>query len=403
MSDRYPVRDPLVHISDPPEIQLTYVAKQRQGGNEVVFWLAIKHAALIQWHKWKKTTPALVYTDLLNSLIPGHVFRISRESARIESRLSNRCSAASTLQQTLNRKGCSSQRKEHEDKFYKLAVLKNEIISVEKWEAEINSIQSKLKTAEEEICNWRKKYENLEQEKEKLVEEMLSEIENNNVEEQEKTKELEKENQQLIKYIDMLENESLGIHRGAGIPELKTKQAQNRKLKQLKTRAQKALHFVQIFGLDLQLLKLKEPNGNQTFSINFNTSDNTSTAQQESHGKSKYETLHPDDKNTVESILFLMDKFGVGDEFVHELSMAVEDFPIKSYLIKQCRSELNKQVKITTTPGLAPGAQHSFKELLADKVREMVSTITVKALLSPQGGAYLILGLKKGGGGGGAY
>ncbi|KAJ7393814.1 hypothetical protein OS493_003480 [Desmophyllum pertusum] len=108
---------------------------------------------------------------------------------------------------------------------------------------------------------------NLEQEKEKLVEEMLSEIENNNVEEQEKSKELEKENQQLIKYIDMLENESLGIHRGAGIPELKTKQAQNRKLKQLKTRAQKALHFVQIFGLDLQLLKLKEPNGNQTFSI----------------------------------------------------------------------------------------------------------------------------------------
>ncbi|KAJ7365765.1 hypothetical protein OS493_002482 [Desmophyllum pertusum] len=74
-----------------------------------------------------------------------------------------------------------------------------------------------------------------------------------------------------------------------------------------------------------------------------------------------------------------MDKFGVGDEFVHELSMAVEDFPIKSYLIKQCRSELNKQVQITTTPGLAPGAQHSFKELLADKVREMKNEATLKS------------------------
>ena len=69
-----------------------------------------------------------------------------------------------------------------------------------------------------------------------------------------------------------------------------------------------------------------------------------------------------------------MDKFGVGDEFIHELSMAVDDFPVKSYLIKQCQSDLNKEVKISTTPGLAPGAQYSFKELLTDKVRDMVST-----------------------------
>lgn len=58
-----------------------------------------------------------------------------------------------------------------------------------------------------------------------------------------------------------------------------------------------------------------------------------------------------------------MDKFGVGDEFIHKLSMTVEDFPVKSYLIKQCRPDLNKQVKISTTPGLA---QYSFKELLTD-------------------------------------
>ena len=89
--------------------------------------------------------------------------------------------------------------------------------------------------------------------------------------------------------------------------------------------------------------------------------------------KSNYEKLHPDEKNTVETILFLMAKFGVGDEFIHELAMAVDDFPVKSYLIKQCRSDLNKQVKISTTPGLAPGAQYSFKELLTDKVRDMVS------------------------------
>ena len=70
-----------------------------------------------------------------------------------------------------------------------------------------------------------------------------------------------------------------------------------------------------------------------------------------------------------------MDKFGVSDEFVHELSMVIEDFPIKSYRNKQCRSNLNKQVKITTTPSLAPGAQDSFKLLLAEKVKDMVSVL----------------------------
>ena len=45
-----------------------------------------------------------------------------------------------------------------------------------------------------------------------------------------------------------------------------------------------------------------------------------------------------------------------------------------SYLIKQCRSDLNKQVNISTTPGLAPGARYSFKELLTDKARDMVNT-----------------------------
>ena len=52
--------------------------------------------------------------------------------------------------------------------------------------------------------------------------------------------------------------------------------------------------------------------------------------------------------------------------------MAVSDFPVKSYLIKQCRSDQNKQVKISATPGLAPGTQYSFKDVLTDKVRDMV-------------------------------
>ena len=75
--------------------------------------------------------------------------------------------------------------------------------------------------------------------------------------EQEKLKELQKENDQLVKYIEKGENEILGIlPRGAGIPELKSRQAQNRKLKQLRTRAQKALELVkEVHALSLWTLR----------------------------------------------------------------------------------------------------------------------------------------------------
>ena len=97
------------------------------------------------------------------------------------------------------------------------------MILIEKSEVDLYAIQSNF---EKEICNWRAKYENLEEEKEKLAEEMLSEIEKDYAREKERTRKLNNENQQLTKYIDRLQNENSGIHRGAGILDLKTKQAQ---------------------------------------------------------------------------------------------------------------------------------------------------------------------------------
>lgn len=112
------------------------MTKQREGGNEVVFWLAIKNAALIQWHKLKKEMPGM-----LNGIIPSHVFKISQESDQIEGRLPKRCSAASITNQTPNRKGNCKNRKGHEEKLCRLAILKSELISVEKWEVDLCAIQ----------------------------------------------------------------------------------------------------------------------------------------------------------------------------------------------------------------------------------------------------------------------
>ena len=70
------------------------------------------------------------------------------------------------------------------------------------------------------------------------------------------------------------------------------KTSTNRKLKELKTQAQKALNLVEITGLDLQLLKFRDPNSADSFSIDFSTT-NPPNSQPE-HGsvaypKSKYE------------------------------------------------------------------------------------------------------------------
>ena len=86
----------------------------------------------------------------------------------------------------------------------------------------------------------------------------------------------------------------------------------------------------------------------------------------------QYDSLSDSDKEKVEAVLFLMDKFAVGDPFVHELSMLINGMP-RSYLIKQCRDNLNSSCTVKPTSGPEPGAQISFKESLISKLNSLVS------------------------------
>ena len=75
------------------------------------------------------------------------------------------------------------------------------------------------------------------------------------------------------------------------------------------------------------------------------------------------------DEETINQVLFLLDKFCASDELYHEFTPAYDDLP-RSYLVKQKRSELNKQCHIEKVPGQFPGAQISFSETLKDHIRE---------------------------------
>ena len=76
------------------------------------------------------------------------------------------------------------------------------------------------------------------------------------------------------------------------------------------------------------------------------------------------------DEETIEQVLFLLDKFCASDELYHEFTLAYDDLP-RSYLIKQKRSELNKLCHIEKVPGQFPGAQISFSETRKDHIREL--------------------------------
>ena len=72
----------------------------------------------------------------------------------------------------------------------------------------------------------------------------------------------------------------------------------------------------------------------------------------------QFDSVTEADKSKIETVLFLMDKFAVGDAFIHELSMVIDGMP-RSYLIKQCRDKLNSTCSVKPIPGGQAGAQVS--------------------------------------------
>lgn len=80
--------------------------------------------------------------------------------------------------------------------------------------------------------------------------------------------------------------------------------------------------------------------------------------EKSSNEGSKYKNLDEEAKTKIEQILLLLDKFCVSDAFSHELTMTVDGLP-RSYLVKQCRDELNKMCHIDPLQGMYTGAKVS--------------------------------------------
>lgn len=170
------------------------------------------------------------------------------------------------------------------------------------------------------------------------------------------------ENRKLHHYIEKL-GQGIDFENNGKIITQVGERQQRRKLKELRTNVQRALWFAKTFGLTLN-------------SVSFSGQDGLNhTLSYEENEKKSFKDLSEEEKDQLKSVLFVLDKFCIGDAAYHELTMCSggEDLP-RSFLIKQCKDDLDKLCHITRTPGVAPGAQLDFAAELESVLKKQVTT-----------------------------
>ena len=187
------------------------------------------------------------------------------------------------------------------------------------------------------------------------------------IQEKDKTIEnLQTMNENLSIYVSNLENLA---YKGKDISEVSKK---SRTLKSFLSRAQSALWFATSFGLEVKSITVRETKTGESHTATDGKTPEA-PACQEKRQTSGFEALSIEDKSNVEKVLFLLDKFCVGDSFYHELTMTIHGLP-KSYLVKQRRDQLNNICHITHTPGTPEGAQVLFSDLLKERLKDYLAS-----------------------------
>ena len=199
----------------------------------------------------------------------------------------------------MHKKTAGRKRKELDNKVYSLCVRRGELESIQ-------ALKSEAIRINQELEEWRKSFTDLENEKKKLYEEMRQEITNH----EENVTDLSKGNKELLDYIEPLETKQAAqTCTGKKITQVRPKQ-RGRKLCLLKDKIQCAFWFSESFGLKLSQVKVNYDKGGTHLLAWENES---------------FETLQEEDNNKLEQILFLLDKFCVGDEVYHEMTTHTDE------------------------------------------------------------------------------
>ena len=341
---------------------LNYVRQQSVSSEDIILTINITYDCLRRWHEAKRAEPLkqinCSYVDLLNTVLAAkYSLKIKEDSCRLEGRLRRVCG------EIKNKFKCTSGASYRNliESELKLAVRADEVVTVseletmlrnEKKRADVLLNENEILIARcDELHNQMIEFEA----KEEVASEALGEA-------NAKIDSLVTENQKLHHYIDKLGQDTAFENNGKVITQMGERQ-QRRKLKELRTNVQRTLWFAKTFGLTLN-------------SVSFSGQDglNHTLSYEENETKS-FKDLSEEEKDKLKSVLFVLDKFCIGDAAYHELTMCSggEDLP-RSFLIKQCKDDLNKLCHITRTPGVAPGAQLDFAAELESVLKKQVTT-----------------------------
>ena len=232
--------------------------------------------------------PEFTYVELFEYSIPGNSFGItSNEDVRSDINNSLRILSSKVIAEYGMARGRKKQQLDTRSKRFHL--YHGQIISVTELKQENALIWHELE-------KWKELNTNLELD----IKEHYKEIEIAMQQKDEEIVDLQAKNEELLRYIDILERSENMQHKGKDISETKKK---SKTLKSFLPRAQTALWFAKSFGLSIESLSVKESNSGIEHNL-FMDDDAGNT-----RNVSVFDAVSNDDKLKIEKVLFLLDKF----------------------------------------------------------------------------------------------
>ena len=336
---------------------LQYVKRQCVSSEEIVFTLHITNEVLKSWQDFKGKDILLNFSfvEILNHfLAEKYAILVKKDCNRIEEGLRKLCSKVKSGfkgKSGLHYVSFASQSRS-------IAIRAGDILRASDLEIELCKLNTTKVALERENATLQERcdelYENLVK-----AEELRSKTNDTLEGVKGDLEKLEKENASLWQYISELEGSR---NCGKKFSEVKGRQ-QARKIRELKTYVEQALWFAETFGLKLSLVKFNDEKG-VSHTIDY---------EKEGGKKKGYKDLSREEKEKVQQVLYITDNLRIGEAAYHEITMVEggEMLP-RSYLVKQCKSDLNSLCHITRTPGIA-GDQVDLESELKNIIKQQAS------------------------------
>ena len=314
--------------------------------------LKVPRRFLLDLHQCHQNT-GFSYTSLLNAHI--NIITICN-STRLESHLEKVCSGINAEFRRLKQATGPTKREAFLKHERKISLYSNELVNTDdlvianvrfqeeivKLRAEYDKVLSTLQSAYDDL---QQKCELQEKDIEKLTE----------------------KNAELANYIKEKCKIADPTNKGGDIFSVKYRQ-KKRKLDKLTCNVNATLWFAKSFGLVPEFLKLRSPKNGTSVTLNLTRKTGDLVA--------KYDDLSYEDKDKIQQLTLVLDRFGVGEKAYHELRIFSDRNLPTSSLIEQCRHDVNQLTEIKRLPGKKPGAYVSFSDEVTKVIESDPSNLT---------------------------